>query len=304
MVGRRLVPLLVREGHRVAAGGRSARGRELLKSLGAEAIEADLFDPVSLRRTVAGCGAIVNLATHMPSSAARMMLPGAWSENDRVRRIGSSNLAGAALEQEVGRFVQESFAPIYPDGGSRWIDESTPVRPVRYNVSVLDAEKSAQRVTEAGGDGVVLRFGLFYGPDSRFFQETCRLVRRGWAAMPGSPDGYLSSVSHDDAASAAAAALGVPAGIYNVVDDEPVTRREYFDSLAIALEVHPPEFPPRWTARLLGTVGDALGRSLRISNRKMRAASAWAPKYPSVRQAWPAVVAAMPREKVAPAEAP
>jgi nucleoside-diphosphate-sugar epimerase len=120
-----------------------------------------------------------------------------------------------------------------------------------------------------------------------------KLVRKGWAPIPGSPEGFLSSVSHDDAASAIVAALRVPAGIYNVVDDEPMRRREYFDSLARALGVAPPRIPPPWVARLFGSVGEMLVRSLRISNRKLRDESGWAPKLPSVREGWRAVVGAL-----------
>ena len=79
--------------------------------------------------------------------------------------------------------------------------------------------------------------------------------------------------------------------MYNVVDDEPVTRREYFDSLARALGVPPPKFPPHWMGLLFGSVGELLSRSQRISNRKLKSVSAWTPKYPSVREGWPAVVA-------------
>ena len=300
VIGRRLVPLLAGAGHLVAAAARSARSREFLASLGATPVEADLFSPSSLRRAVAGCSAVVNLATHMPSSSARMFLPGAWLENDRVRREGSANLADAALAEGVGRFLQESFAPVYPDCGDRWIEEDIPLRPVSYNRTIEDAERSAAQVTRAGGAGVVLRFGAFYGPDSPFLLEMIRLVRHGWAPLPGDPLGFVSSVSHDDAATAAAAALAVPPGIYNVVDDEPVTRRELVDSLARALAVAPPKLPPRWATFLLGSLGTLLARSLRISNRKLRSASSWAPRYRSVREGWPAVVAEI-RKGLAPA---
>ena len=294
VVGRRLVPLLVRSGHLVAAVARSPEGRQELSSLRATAVAADLFAPDSLRRAVAGCGAVVNLATHMPSSALRMVVPGAWSENDRVRRIGSENLVVAALAEGVDRFVQESFAPVYPDCGDRWIEEDMPIRPANYNLTVLDAERSAARFTKAGGEGVVLRFGNFYGPDSRLLAGVIHSVRRGRVPLPGNPGSFVSSVSHDDAATAAAAALGVPPGVYNVVDDEPVTRREYFDSLANALGVPAPKFPPHWAGLLLGSVGELLARSQRISNRKLKSVSDWTLKYPSVRQGWPAVVAALP----------
>ncbi|SRR6266542_287077 len=294
VIGCRVVPLLVAGGHRVTAVGRSAERLAALERQGATTSRVDLFDPGMLRAAVAGCDAILNLATHMPKTTTRMLFPGAWAENDRLRRIGSANLVDAALTENVRRFVQESFAPAYPDRGDQWIDEDTPIQPAGYNRTIADAEASAARFTQrSGGAGIVLRFGAFYGPDSRFLRDMIRVVRRGWVPMPGAPESFLSPISHDDAATAAVAALEVGAGTYNVVDDEPVTRREYFDTLAAVLGVPPPKFPPQWTVHLLGSAGELLSRSQRISNRKLKSQSGWAPKYPSVRESWRAVVSAM-----------
>jgi nucleoside-diphosphate-sugar epimerase len=286
VVGRRLVPLLVASHHRVTAVGRTAAKRAILERLGAEAVALDLFDAGAVRRAVAHHDAVINVATHIPRSSLRMMLPGAWRENDRIRRTGSRILAEAARASGATRFIQESFAPIYEDGGEHWLDESSPVRFVRYNRSIGDAERSAAWFAEQGRTGVVLRFAAFYGPDAGQLLELIASIRKGRALLPGRPGGFFSSISHDDAATAVLAALRVPAGTYNVTDDEPVTRREYVDTLARALGVPPPRFPPAWLSRLGGSLAETIGRSLRLSNRKLRDASGWAPQYPSVRQAW------------------
>jgi 2-alkyl-3-oxoalkanoate reductase len=91
----------------------------------------------------------------------------------------------------------------------------------------------------------------------------------------------------------------LPAGVYNVVDDRPVTHREFCDSLAEALGVPAPRSLPESLTPLFGSIGEMAARSLRISNRKLRKASSWAPKYPSVRQGWPAVIG-----RIAATEAP
>jgi nucleoside-diphosphate-sugar epimerase len=220
-----------------------------------------------------------------------MFLRGAWRENDRIRREGSAILADAARAGGAGRFIQESFAPIYADGGDRWLDERWPLRPVRYNRTILDAEHTAKRFGETGGVGVILRFAAFYGPDAVHVHQLIGMVRRGWAPLPGSPDGYVSSVSHDDAAAAVVAALELPGGVYNVSDDEPLRRRELVDALADALEVPPPKLPPAWLAKHGGDLMELLSRSLRISNRALRAASSWVPRYPSLREGWRATLA-------------
>jgi nucleoside-diphosphate-sugar epimerase len=286
VIGRRVVPLLLQANHRVTALGRTPEKRGALRRMGASVVDVSLFDQPALRDAVAGHDVVINLATHMPSSSLRMFLPGAWAENDRIRREGSSSLVGAAIAGGAQRFVQESFAPVYPDRGDTWIDESVPIQPVRYNRSVADAEHSAQRFEATGRSGIVLRFAAFYGPDSRYLADMVRVVRRGWAPMPGPPHAFISSVSHDDAASAVVAALALPSGTYNVSDDEPVTHREYFDSLAAALGSASPKLPPDWSMVLFGSAGRMVARSVRMSNQKLRAASDWRPRYPSVREGW------------------
>jgi nucleoside-diphosphate-sugar epimerase len=286
VVGRRVFPLLLNAGHQVTAIARTAEKRAALERMGVRIADVDLFSRRGLARAVAGHEVVINLATHMPRSTARMLLPGAWWENDRIRREGSANLVDAALAGGVQRFVQESFAPVYPGRAAAWIEETVPLQPAAYNRTIVDAERSVARFCASGRCGVVLRFALFYGPDSRFTAEIIRLVRHGLAPMPGAPGAFVSSISHDDAASAVVAALALREGAYNVCDDEPVTHREYFDSLAAALGVERARLPPAWTTRLFGPAGEILARSQRISNRKLRDAAGFYPRYPSVREGW------------------
>src|SRR5262249_23287362 len=123
VIGRRVIPLLVQRGHEVTAVARSAEKAERLRRAGATPVVLDLFDRDAVGRAVAGHEVVINLATHIPSSTTAMFLPGAWRENDRVRREGSAILVDAAIAGGATRFVQESFAPIYADSGDRWIDE-------------------------------------------------------------------------------------------------------------------------------------------------------------------------------------
>ena len=290
VIGRRLVPLLRKAGHEVTAVVRSAVARGMLERQGATPVHVDLFDEEALRAAVAGHDAVVNLATHMPRSTALMFTPWAWRQNDGLRSIASNLLVDACLAAHVPRYVQESFAPAYPDAGDEWIDETTPLSPARYNASLLDAEAAAERFSGSGGTGIVLRFGAFYGIDALQTIDLIEWIQRGRAPLPGRAGAFISSVSHDDAARATAAAMKVPAGVYNVVDNEPVTHRVFVDSLATAIGVDKPRLPPAWLTPLFGSVGRLLARSVRISNRKLRSASGWAPKYPSVREGWDAIL--------------
>jgi nucleoside-diphosphate-sugar epimerase len=281
---------MIAAGHQITAVARTVDKSAALARLGARPVDTDLFDRESILRTMGKPEVVVNLATHIPSSSARMFLPGAWRENDRLRRDASVLLAESARVLGVGRYIQESFAPTYPNSGNAWIHEDTALAPVRYNRTVVAAESAALEFTRRGGVGIVLRFAGFYGPDAVQSRDMINMVRKGWAPLPGSPDAYVSSVSHDDAASAVLTALDLPAGIYNVSDDEPLSRREFASVLAAALGVPAPRFLPQWLTRLTGSLGELLSRSQRISNQKLRSTGNWAPKYPSLRLGWTATL--------------
>jgi len=292
VIGRLVVPELVKRGWRVTAVGRSPAKRAELAAMGAHAVELDMFDGNAARRALEGHDVVINLATHMPPSVARTLLPWEWRENDRIRREGSATLVNAALEIGVTRFIQESFAPVYDDGGDRWIDEQWPMRPTKYKRTVLDAEHSAARFTRAGQTGIVLRFASFYGADA-FLREMVKTARRGWMPIPGLPESYWSSVAHEDAAAAVVASLDVPAGVYNIVDDEPLTRREWAGTMAAALGVKGLRFMPLWLTNLLGGPLPLLSRSQRMSNAAFKRASAWKPRLPSARTGLPEAVRAL-----------
>jgi len=299
VVGRLLVPHLLARGHRVTAVGRTEEKRADLAAVGADAIALDLFDADAAARALEGHDAVINLATHIPASTLQMLLPWSWRENDRVRRDGSATLAGAARKAGVSRFIQESFAPVYEGGGEQWIDEEWPQRPTPYNRTVLDAEASAARFTSGGGVGVVLRFAAFYGADA-FLKTMIGTVRRGWGPLPGPAGAYWSSLSHEDAAAAAVAALDVPAGAYNVCDDEPLTRREWTDALADAAGARPARLMPRWLAAIGGAALELLSRSQRMTNGKLKRASGWTPHWRSAREGLRAAARSLTRNPEGP----
>jgi 2-alkyl-3-oxoalkanoate reductase len=292
VVGIHAIPLLIASGHEVTAIGRTEAKRKELESLGARAIALDIFDEPAARAVLEGMDVVINLATHMPSSAMKMLLPWSWKENDRVRREGSAALARATHAAGVRRFMQESFAPVYEDGGDRWIDESWPLRPAPYNRSTLDAERSALRFSEEGGEGVILRFAFFYGPDA-MLREMIATARRGLSPMAGSPSAYWSSIAHEDAASAVVALVGAPAGVYNVCDNVPLTRREWLGTLCAAAGVKVPRPMPKIMTMLGGRTIELLSRSQRMSNRKLRTATGWSPSYPSAKEGLPETVRAL-----------
>jgi UDP-glucose 4-epimerase len=275
VIGRRAVRELLAAGHRATGVTRSARGREQLESLRARAVEADVFDEASLRRAFAGADAVVNVLTHVPR-ADRMADPSAWEENDRVRSEASAAIARAAGAAGVRRLVQESIAFVYADGGDAWLDEDAPVAGGGVTTTALTAERNALELFD--GDTVVLRFGLFVGPDSGSARAALEAARSGASIAVGPPGAYRPTVGLDDAAAAIAAVLRAPAGTYNVADTDPATNAEIDAALAAAVGVEALRPPaPR---------DGPLARSQRVSNRRLREASGWAPRMRACTEIW------------------
>ena len=204
----------------------------------------------------------------------------------------STHLVDAALAHGAERYVQEALAFAYADHGAAWIDEDEPIEPPEGLDGVLAAEAHAHRVTAGGAAGVVLRLGNFYGPESGYAQDALRMARRRISTAIGPSDAFWSVIHADDAGAAVAAALRAPAGTYNVVDDEPLTRAQNDRALADAVGVASLRRPPRAVRRLAEGRAPIMARSIRASNAAFKAATGWAPAHPSTREGWAAVVAA------------
>jgi nucleoside-diphosphate-sugar epimerase len=288
-IGRFAVPELVRAGHEVTALARNgAKGAEL-EQQGARPVQVSLFDEGALKEVFAGQDAVCNLATAIPS-LAKSGATRSWAENDRIRTEGSTAVANAALAAGVKRLVQESITFMYPDRAEEWIGETVALEAPPIGQSVTVAEANAARFTNEGGTGVVLRFGLFYGPGSNHTDQFLMAARRHVGPVAGPGRAFQSSIHLADAGTAVVAALGLPAGTYNVTDDEPLTKRDYTRALGAAVGKKPWfRFPGRLIS-LGGKKADFLRRSQRVSNASMKAASDWKPKYPSAREGWEAIV--------------
>lgn len=300
VLGRRAVARLVEAGHEVTAVARSDEKAALVRALGATPAAVDIFDAVAVRDAVAGHDAVVNLATKIPP-LRKMAAPGAWKENDRIRTEASQNLADAAVAANAPVYVQESIAFLYPGAGDEWIDEETDFVETAHTHSLRAADAAAASVTAAGGRGVVLRFGRFMAPDSEQISMVVNAARVGLFIEPGRSDTYIPLIHADDAAAAVVAALGAPAGVYHVVDDDPQTRGEHVAALAAAVGRRRLLRPPAFVGRLMGGRVQQLFRSQRPSNRKFKDTTGWSPAFPDARATYEALTAEMAVPKRLPA---
>jgi nucleoside-diphosphate-sugar epimerase len=287
-IGTPTIPALVAAGHDVSALARSHAKADVLRRAGATAVEISLFDADSLTSAFEGHDAVVNLATHLPGGAG-FLFRSAWRENTLVRAGGSASAVEAATRTGITRFVQESVSMLYADGGAEWLDESAPVAPETFSsAGNLAAERNVNAI-----DGVILRFGLFIGPTAASATQLLGLARMRVTPVLGRPDGYVSSIHVDDGARAVVAALDAPAGIYNVVDDNPLTKAAYADALAAAVGRRALVRAPGRAARVLGDRAASLTGSRRVTNERYRDVTRWTPAHQTAKEAWFATAASL-----------
>jgi nucleoside-diphosphate-sugar epimerase len=290
VLGRRAVVQLLAAGAEVTGVARTRAKGGGLQALGATPVEVSLFDRDALSAAIAGHQVVCNLATAVPTGQQAGGRD-AWKDNHRIRREGARNLVDAALHAGADRYIQESIALLYADGGDLLLDESAAVDPTGITEPALTAESEAARFAQLGGVGVALRFGTFYGFDSAHTIDTIEAAaQHGVFSVPGPAGAYWPSVTTDDAASAVVAALRARGGMYNVAEDRPLTRAEHADALAEALGAG--------TLSLMAMNGvpadlSMMLRSQRVTSALFKSLTGWQPRFSSAWEGWPFVIAAL-----------
>jgi nucleoside-diphosphate-sugar epimerase len=294
-IGKRLVPQLVEAGHQVTAMTRSKEKLGELYELGAEAVVCDVFDAGRLGSVVARAepDAVINELTDLPQSLNPRKLGEYYAANNRVRREGTSNMLSAARGAGVRRFLVQGAAYWYAPTGGPVKTEEAPLyldAPAPIGPAVKTIKEVEEAVLSADGiEGVVLRYGMFYGPGTWYAKDgdVGRQVRKRRYPIIGHGEGMFSFIHIDDAAAATVAALErARPGVYNVVDDEPASAVEWMPLYAEALGAKRPPRVPAFLARMIA--GDALVTwmlGLRgASNEKVKEELGWRPRYKSWRQ--------------------
>lgn len=292
VIGRRLVPALIAEGHQVTGMTRSPERAGGLRAIGAEAVVADALDDAAVRSAVSAARpeAVIHQLTSLPPKIDPRKMDRDFALNDRLRSEGTRYLVDAAQASGAARILAQSIAFAYAPGPAGTVHrESDPLyldapRPFRRSAAALsDLE---QAVLEA--DGVVLRYGYFYGPGSAVSSAGSigRDVARRRLPIVGKGQGVWSFIHIDDASRATVAALGAgESGAYNVVDDDPARVSEWLPALAAAIGAPRPRRVPAAIARLAaGRYGvETMTRAQGASNELARRALGWSPEYPSWR---------------------
>jgi nucleoside-diphosphate-sugar epimerase len=296
VVGARLVPALVAAGHEVTALTRSPDKVDALRAAGAEPAVADSLDREAIVAAVGAARpeAVIHQLTAIPQRINPRRMARDFELTNRLRTEGTDNLVAAARAAGARRFLAQSFAgwPYAREGGPvKDEDDRLDPDPPGDLGPLLEAIRHLEAAVTAAADleGLVLRYGPFYGPGTALgpggsiFED----VRKRRVPVVGHGGGVWSFVHIDDVASATAAALerGAP-GIYNVVDDAPATVAEWLPALAAAIGAPAPRHVPAFVARLAaGAHGVAMMTEIRgASNAKARRELDWEPRHPTWRE--------------------
>ena len=292
-IGRPLVPMLLAAGHEVVGTTRSEQRAAGLRAAGAEAALCDLLEPGRARALLEQTrpDVVIDQLTSLPDDYDPRRKD-IYDANDRVRREGSGALIAAAAKLGVRRYLVQSVAFLYAPEGPAVKDEDARVwddapPPFARAVGVLRANEQA--VLAGPFEGLVLRYGFFYGPGTHYAPEgsIARQVKARRMPLVGDGSSTWSYVHVADAAAATVAALERGAsGIYNVVDDEPAPMREWLPLLADALGAKRPWRVPAWLVRpFAGPFAAAMATQLRgAANAKAKRELGWSPALPSWRE--------------------
>jgi nucleoside-diphosphate-sugar epimerase len=292
-IGRPLVPLLLAAGHEVTGTTRSRQRAEAIRAAGASAAVVDALDANALRDAVtqAAPEVVIHQLTSLPARFNPRKAD-LYAPTNRIRREGTRNLLAAAQAAGARRFVCQSVAFAYAPGEQPEVKgEDAPLAlgaPPPFGEGVRAIEEMERAVLEADGlDGLVLRYGWFYGPGTYYADDGSMAADTRGRRFPivGSGAGLFSFVHVDDAAAATVAAVerGAP-GAYNVVDDDPAALRDWLPVYAEAIGAPAPRRVPVWLARLVaGKVAAAVNVQPGASNAKARRELGWEPRWHSWR---------------------
>jgi 2-alkyl-3-oxoalkanoate reductase len=291
-IGRPLVRQLVEAGHEVVGMTRTPEKAAELRRVGAEPAVCDALDPRGVRAALerGQPEVIVNELTDLPP---RFDPRARNASTDRLRTEGTRTLLDAAVPAGARRMVCQSLAYLYAPEGD-WVkdEDARPFTsaPGGFGEGVRALLEMEDRVMRAPDvEGVVLRYGLFYGPGTYLASDgsTAEDIRRRRFPVVGRGSGIASFVHVEDAAAATVAAVEHGrSGVYNVVDDEPAPVREWLPEYAEVIGAPPPRRVPKLLARLAtGRLVVMMGTEGRgASNEKAKGELRWKPRHPSWRQ--------------------
>jgi 2-alkyl-3-oxoalkanoate reductase len=245
-VGLPLVRVLCALGHQVTGMTRAGAGVDRLRELGAEPCRADAFDARAVRSAIeeASPDVVIDQLTWLPANPADIIK--SMPNDTRLHREGGASLLAAAQELGVSRYIMQSRGFYLDAPAGQLADETARLRydaPGEIGDSARTIGEYEDKVLVSPSlDGVVLRYGFFYGPGTWYRPDgaIADQVRKGEVVIIGEGNAVWSFVHIDDAIAATVAALKSDPGVYNVVDDDPLPVADWLPAFARWVDAPPP----------------------------------------------------------------
>jgi len=280
-IGVPLVKALVAAGHHVTAMTRTPSKQAGLVALGATPVVADALDAAAVRRVVVDARPthVIHQLTALPKDGPKRTAD--LVATNRLRDEGTRHLLAAAVDAGATRFIGGSFA---------WLRDE-PEAPEGTRDAIRAIQSMESQIVEASRpgriEGIVLRYGGFYGPGNPMTDDLIERIRRGRLFAIRNDHGLLPFIHLEDAVSATLAALdhGRPGGIYDIVDDRAMSFSDVVATIATLVGAPRPRAVPLWVPRLLMPYfARVLSLHLELSNARARAELGWRPMYPTIRE--------------------
>jgi nucleoside-diphosphate-sugar epimerase len=300
-IGMPLVRALSAAGHQVTALTRSVNKRDELSALGASIAVADALDRNALIDVVRDARPthVIHQLTALPKDGPRRASD--LAATNRLRIDGTRNLLDAAIAVGARRFIVGSFAPLSPRGpstrfarpgqapstGAARAGQARSESEDEAAVAVRSMENQVLDATQRGViEGIVLRYGLFYGVQTPSTMAMIEMVRKRRLPVVRRDAGQLPVIQIDDAVSATVRALeaGRSGASYDIVDDRAVSLTEIVEALAEFTGSPAPLRVPAWLPRLVAPyMARMTSIRMPLSNADAKAELGWCPRYPTMR---------------------
>ncbi len=247
-IGRPLIAKLLAKGHELVALTRSSEKARSLADQGIAPAIADVFDADSVKAAIRSAEpeVVIEQLTSLPRTYTSESMRVAAVFNHRIRLEGGANVLAAAQAAGVRRYLRQSIA-FWATPGPGLADEETPLAldasPAVATDARVVAELEHRLLENRNLEGIVLRYGFFYGPGTWFNPDgdVAHQVHQQQLPIVGNGAGVWSWLHVDDAAFATARAVeqGSP-GVYLIANDRPLAVREWLPAFAQWLKAPPP----------------------------------------------------------------
>jgi nucleoside-diphosphate-sugar epimerase len=247
-----------------------------LKALGIEPWVGDVMRPETL--------------AELPAAETLLYAVGFDRDGEYTREqvyVEGLNNVLAVTADRIDHLIYVSSTSVYEQDQGEWVDESTNCRPTRPNGRICLAAESIvwkhfpPNPAKTSPRANVLRLSGLYGP-GRLLARVEQL--RSGETLSGNPEAFLNLIHVDDAARAVLACTdrGKPGATYLISDDLPLTRRQYYETLARLAGAPPPRFAEAGQAEY-----GPSGLNKRCRSRLMRMELGVPLRYPTISSGLP-----------------